>query len=285
MAQIYVSYRRGDASAQASRLASDLADRFGADEVAMDVPMRRGYDGLADVVQAVHGARVVLVLIGPSWATRRDAHGGRLLDWGADQVRLEISSALEAGSRLVPVLVGGAEVPSAESLPDDIRDLVTWQALRLDDDRWRDDLVRLLEVLAGAGVAPRPGAVVFVSHASADREWATTIASGLEARGQRCWIAPRDVPAGAAYARVIPQAIRASRAMVVIVSRQTGASEDVLIEITMAKKHGVRRIPVRIDDAPLDDGLDYMFSQSQWLDLRNASPDAAVDALLTVLAN
>ncbi|MGE0811764.1 MAG: TIR domain-containing protein [Vicinamibacterales bacterium] len=284
MAQVYVSYRRGDASAQASRLASDLTDRFGADQVAVDVPMRRGYDGLADVVQAVQGADVVLVLIGPRWADARDPRGDRLIDWGADQVRMEIAAALEAGRRLLPVLVGGAEFPAADALPEDIRDLTNWQALRLDDERWREDLDRVLDVLARAGVAPQATAVVFISHASADREWATTIATGLEARGQRCWIAPRDVPAGTAYARVIPQAIRASRAMVVIVSRRTGASEDVLIEITMAKKHGVRRIPVRIDDAPLDDGLDYMFSQSQWLDLRAASPADAVAALLPILA-
>jgi len=108
------------------------------------------------------------------------------------------------------------------------------------------------------------------------------------ARLRRCArrpLAAKDIGFAGPYARVIPQAIRASRAMVVIVSRRAATSDDVLNEVTVAKKHGVRWIPVRIDDAPLGDGLDYMFSQSQWLDMRAASPAEAVEALLPILAD
>src|SRR5260221_3065962 len=41
---------------------------------------------------------------------------------------------------------------------------------------------------------------VFLSYASHDTEIANTVCQFLEARGVRCWIAPRDVAPGALYA-------------------------------------------------------------------------------------
>lgn len=37
---------------------------------------------------------------------------------------------------------------------------------------------------------------VFISHSAKDKEAAHGLCAGLEARGLRCWIAPRDIVPG-----------------------------------------------------------------------------------------
>ena len=59
---------------------------------------------------------------------------------------------------------------------------------------------------------------VFLSYASTDRPAADAICAALEARGIRCWIAPRDVPAGADWGEAILTAIGRAHAMVLVLS-------------------------------------------------------------------
>ncbi len=50
-----------------------------------------------------------------------------------DWLRREIVHALKHGRHIIPVLLDGFEMPKAESLPADIRELTRWQAVRFDD--------------------------------------------------------------------------------------------------------------------------------------------------------
>jgi hypothetical protein len=79
---------------------------------------------------------VMLVLIGPRWATLADSAGVRLLDRPHDWVRLEIETALRAGNRVIPVLLGDATMlPSADHLPASIAVLAGMQFLRVEESR------------------------------------------------------------------------------------------------------------------------------------------------------
>jgi hypothetical protein len=128
------------------------------------------------------------------------------------------------------------------------------------------------------------GPDAFISHASEDHALAELIVAGLEKQGHRCWLAPRDIPPGTnSYARAITGAIKTSRLMVVIVSAHANQSDDVLNEITLAKNFKVPRLPVRIDSEPLDDGLAYYFSQSQWLDVPGLSHKEIAQRLVTLV--
>ena len=63
---------------------------------------------------------------------------------------------------------------------------------------------------------------VFVSYSAADRAPASSVVEGLESRGIRCWVAPRDIPAGSEYGEEIVEAIKSCRILVLIFSaRQT----------------------------------------------------------------
>src|SRR5262245_42037426 len=50
---------------------------------------------------------------------------------------------------------------------------------------------------------PKATRLVFISHATVDREWANAISKRLEADEISCWIAPRNIPPGADYAQSI----------------------------------------------------------------------------------
>lgn len=59
---------------------------------------------------------------------------------------------------------------------------------------------------------------VFISYASPDVAVAAALLDSFERHGIPCWMAPRDVKAGAQYADAIVRAISASRALVLVLS-------------------------------------------------------------------
>lgn len=159
---IFVSYRRDDSRQAAGRLADDLVDHFGAERIFRDIEaIELGVDFSDALSRALNSCEVMLVLIGRDWLNVKDAHGQRRLDSSSDWIRLEIVTALKRNIRVVPVLVDGAELPSEDALPEDLRPLVRRQAMELADGRWKGDLQRLVDTLSRlfgteAHPVPRP---------------------------------------------------------------------------------------------------------------------------------
>jgi hypothetical protein len=92
----------------------------------------------------------MLVLIGPRWAgTGPD--GTRRIDDERDIVRLEVSVALQAGLRVIPVLLQGTPMPAEASLPEGLKELARRNALALGDAHWEADVERLVQ---GIGLPP-----------------------------------------------------------------------------------------------------------------------------------
>jgi TolB-like protein/tetratricopeptide (TPR) repeat protein len=107
---------------------------------------------------------------------------------------------------------------------------------------------------------------VFISYASQDAAVADAVVAALERQGLKCWMAPRDVTAGAPYAGQIIHAIDTAKASVLILSRNAAASPHVLREVerTASKRHPI--IALRIDQAPLPADFEYFLNSSHWLD-------------------
>ena len=164
MPGIMLSYRREDASAYAGRLYDRLAAEFGRDTVFMDIDTIRPGDDFVDIIeQTLAIADVVLVIIGPRWADAEDSAGRRRLEQPNDFVRLEVATALEGQTRVIPVLVGGAVMPIEDQLPGELVPLVRRNAVEVSDTRFHSDADRLIEVLGAAlpshgepDDAPRP---------------------------------------------------------------------------------------------------------------------------------
>lgn len=107
---------------------------------------------------------------------------------------------------------------------------------------------------------------VFISYSSDDKPTADAMCAALEARGIRCWIAPRDVMPGAIYSAAIVEAIHASRVFVLVFSARSNSSPHVMREVERAVNRGVPIIPLRIEDVPLSPSMEYFISTPHWLD-------------------
>lgn len=147
MGALFISYRRADSQGFAGRLEDDLSERFGQEQVFRDREIPPGADFVSHLEAHLARAEVVLVVIGRGWLDVRDDDGGRRLDAAGDWVRREIERALQAGVAVVPVLVGGAQMPGAAQLPPSIAALSRRQAFELSDRRWSRDLDELAQRL------------------------------------------------------------------------------------------------------------------------------------------
>jgi hypothetical protein len=144
---IFISYRRNDAPGYAGRLYDRLAAKFGADRVFMDVEgIEPGVDFVDAVERALASCEILIVLIGKDWLAV-DSAGRRRLDDPADFVHLETITALSRGIRVVPVLVEGAEMPRADSLPADLLPLTRRQAVELSHNHWEANSAELVRHL------------------------------------------------------------------------------------------------------------------------------------------
>lgn len=139
MAGVFISYRRDDSQGFAGRLADDLGERLGAERVFRDVEIPVGRDFTDVLHRAIAASDLLLVVIGPHWIDPVEGHASRLFEPN-DWVRTEVEAAFKQGKQIVPVLVGNARMPSAESLPPSIRQLAVLQAATLCDRDWDHDV-------------------------------------------------------------------------------------------------------------------------------------------------
>jgi hypothetical protein len=147
---VFLSYRRSDVGGYAGRLTDALVGRLGARHVFHDVStIGPGQDYNVAIDRALNDADAVLAVIGPGWLTAADASGALRLSEADDYVRRELSLALERGVPVVPVLVGGASLPNAADLPEDLGSLVNRQGVSLHDETWHEDVEALLRSLDG----------------------------------------------------------------------------------------------------------------------------------------
>lgn len=143
MTSIFISYRREDAGGHAGRLCDRLSDRFGSDRVFMDVQdIRPGEDFPQSIDRTLSGCTCVLAVIGPHWLELLRARGT-----GDDFVKREISTALQKGITVVPVLVGNAKMPAPAELPPELSALSHRHAFEIRDERFDDDAARLETLL------------------------------------------------------------------------------------------------------------------------------------------
>jgi formylglycine-generating enzyme required for sulfatase activity len=148
MPAIFISYRREDSIAYSGRLYDRLITEFGKDQVFMDIDsIDPGADFIEEIERTVAACDAVLVVIGRQWLTVVDAQGRRRIENPADFVHLEVGTALSRKVRVVPVLVGGAQMPRSDELPEALAGLSRRHALDLPDTAFHQTLGRLIDSL------------------------------------------------------------------------------------------------------------------------------------------
>ena len=150
MQNIFISYRRDDASDVTGRIGDVLKSKFGDDLLFKDVDsIPLGTDFRRVIADAVSRCDVLLAIIGDKWLNATDDADNRRIDDPSDFVHIEIRSALERDIPVIPVLVEGTNMPRDRDLPEPLRPLAFRNAIsvRADPD-FHNDMERLCRALS-----------------------------------------------------------------------------------------------------------------------------------------
>jgi hypothetical protein len=107
---------------------------------------------------------------------------------------------------------------------------------------------------------------VFISYSSKDAQVAEAVCRALEEQDITCWIAPRNIPQSMNYGQCIIDAIKGSKALVIIFSRHSNQSKFVAAEIERAFSYGIPIFPFRLEIIPPSPELELFLSTKQWQD-------------------
>lgn len=157
---VFISYRRDDSGGHVGRLYDALSARLGRQRIFFDIDhIAPGQDFVQVLESSLSRSAVMLVVIGKRWAGSGKI-GARRIDHPGDFVRLEVATGLRRPElRVIPVLIQGAKMPGAGSLPDELKDLSRRNAIELSDLRWKEDVARLIAGLEGAAPSGGPRTV------------------------------------------------------------------------------------------------------------------------------
>lgn len=147
--RVFISYRREDAAAYAKLIQQSLLPHSSNENLFMDrVAIHDGDDFVDKITGAVLECDALLVVIGPDWATCQTSDGQSRIKHEDDFVRLEVETGLNAGRAVIPVLVGGATMPTSDQVPESLHALLRRHARELSDSRWEYDTGELVKSLA-----------------------------------------------------------------------------------------------------------------------------------------
>ncbi|WP_298501450.1 toll/interleukin-1 receptor domain-containing protein [uncultured Methanobrevibacter sp.] len=107
---------------------------------------------------------------------------------------------------------------------------------------------------------------VFISYSSKDKITADAICHTLEENNIRCWIAPRNITAGKAYADEIMDAITSTKIVVLVFSTNSQGSQFVNNEINIAFSNNKPILSFKIDESMPHDDLEYFLKVNHWLE-------------------
>jgi photosystem II stability/assembly factor-like uncharacterized protein len=159
---IFISYRRADTQQAAGRIRERLAERYGAENIFLDIDtIATGQRFLDAITRALARSDVLLMVIGARWTDEQN--GPRLFD-PADAVRLEIETAKGSGVTIIPVLLDRASVPAVDQVPQSLHSLLGVNAASIESG-----------INFGVGVERLVQRIDAITAAAAERREAVTL--------------------------------------------------------------------------------------------------------------
>jgi hypothetical protein len=148
VSSVFINYRTDDEESTATLIETELSHRFGSDEIfRASKSIAPGDDFQPVLLRTVRRSEVVLAVIGPEWLSVRDRIGRRKIDLKSDWTRRELLEAFRCDVRVIPVLIGRAEQPKPEDLPDELAWLANCQSMRFSHRNAATDLASLATAL------------------------------------------------------------------------------------------------------------------------------------------
>lgn len=108
---------------------------------------------------------------------------------------------------------------------------------------------------------------IFISHSSVDKEIAMKLVAELERHGINCWISGRDIRPGEDYQSVIPAAIEAAPAFLLLFSKNALSSPEIPKELALAGKCRKKIVPARVEDIVPVGAFAFQLTNAQFIDL------------------
>jgi hypothetical protein len=194
VAKVFISYRRDDIAGVAGRVSDRLAQEFGTNSLFMDVDsIPLGVNFVKALDDEVAKCDVLLAIIGRGWLDARDKDGQRRLDNQHDYVRIEVAAALKRDIPVIPILIDGAQVPNADQLPDNLKDLALRNGLNVRHDSFHSDTARLIhslkELFGRSGAPPSQSKEL---GAARGRTW--LIGGGVASVAALAWVLQSHIP-------------------------------------------------------------------------------------------
>jgi hypothetical protein len=155
--EIFICYRREDSNHFTGRIFDRLVARFGPESVFMDInSIDLGVrDFTKEIRERLESAGIMLVMVGRRWLV--DENGKRRLNDKTDYVRMELGWGLKNDVRVLPVLLDGARMPDAASLPAPLRGFSKIQGVSIRSDaEFNRDVQYLVDELTNR--LAKPGA-------------------------------------------------------------------------------------------------------------------------------
>ena len=135
MAKITISYRRDDSMDITGRIFDRLTSRYGRETVFRDIDsIPPGLDFREHIQASIEDSDVLMVVVGPRWMGG-SRHGRSRIHAETDYVRIEVEAALNRHIPVIPLLVGGADMPQPSQLPENIREFAYRNAVQIDSGR------------------------------------------------------------------------------------------------------------------------------------------------------
>ena len=148
---LFISYRRNDSAGYSGRVHDRLQREFGRNLLFMDVvSIPLGTNFIKVLGDEIAKCDALLAVIGPGWLDARDENGHRRLENPDDFLRIEIGTALKRGIHVIPILLQSTQVPKADQLPDDLKELALRTGLDVRHASFNEDMERLIRELKGA---------------------------------------------------------------------------------------------------------------------------------------
>jgi hypothetical protein len=171
MAKITISYRRDDSMDITGRIFDRLTSRYGRETVFRDIDsIPPGRDFREHIQASIDDSDVLMVVVGPRWMGSTK-HGQPRIRAETDYVRVEVEAALSRHIPVIPLLVGGADMPEPSQLPENIREFAYRNAVPIDSgrdfDHHLDGLIRATDSIIHDAAQTRPSAPA--AGKSADR--------------------------------------------------------------------------------------------------------------------
>lgn len=104
---------------------------------------------------------------------------------------------------------------------------------------------------------------IFISYTTNDKAVADSLVAYLEGLGYNCFIAPRDIDPGKAYAANLMTAISNCKLVVLIASASINNSEHCLNEVDVVTERKKPILPIFIEEFSLNDDYRYYLGRKQ----------------------